>query len=371
MIEILGTGLIYRNPKPHVHGIHATFPSVGIFPDGEMLATLVLGEAFEAANCHAHLARSRDGGETWQMEGPLYPGTRRRLTSDACRLTVLPDGEAVAFMVRADRTDHPEEGLANPKTMGFVPTELLMLRSSDRGRTWTKPRKFRPPLEGPSFELCCPMTPLSDGRWILPTSTWPGWNGDCPNGIRLVAFVSRNKGRTWPATMDVMSDPQSRYFYWESKIVEFPDKTLMDVAWVYDRTAAKDLPNQYALSRDGGKTWTAPQSTGLSGQTLTPFLLEDSRILSVYRRMDESGLWANVSHLEGDRWVNDETVSIWGSRVSGLTSTTNDMAHNFNVLRFGAPCISRLADGTLFMAFWCYEDCVSNIRWYKLKVGNG
>jgi len=42
--------------------------------------------------------------------------------------------------------------------------------------------------------------------------------------------------------------------------------------------------------------------------------------------------------------------------------------HNFNVLRLGAPCITSLADGTIFIAFWCYEDCVSNIRWYKLTI---
>ena len=44
------------------------------------------------------------------------------------------------------------------------------------------------------------------------------------------------------------------------------------------------------------------------------------------------------------------------------------MAQNFNVLKFGAPCITRLPDGIVIVAFWCYEDCVSSIRWFKLKV---
>lgn len=368
MIEILETGLIYRNPKPHVHSIHATFPSVAVFPDGEMLATLVLGEAFEAANCHVHVARSRDQGATWQMEGRLYPGTRTRLTSDSCRLTILPDGEVVVFMVRHDRTEHPEDGLANPATMGFAPTELLLLRSTDRGHTWTKPRTLHPPLAGPSFELCCPITLLRDGRWILPTSTWPGWDGHCPSGIRLVAFISGNKGRTWPRYMDVMSDPEDRFFFWESKVVEFPDQTLLDVVWLHDRAESKDHPNHYTLSHDHGRTWTPRQSTALQGQTLTPFVLPDSRVLSVYRRMDEAGLWATVSHLEGDRWINEESAPIWGQQATGLTGSMKNMAHNFAVLRFGAPCITRLPDGVVFVSFWCYEDCVSNIRWYKLRV---
>ena len=39
-------------------------------------------------------------------------------------------------------------------------------------------------MAGPSFELCAPVTLLGDGRWLLPTSTWRGWDGALPNGHR-------------------------------------------------------------------------------------------------------------------------------------------------------------------------------------------
>ncbi|MBU2494956.1 MAG: sialidase family protein [Candidatus Omnitrophota bacterium] len=368
MFTNLKTGLIYRNPKPHVHSVHAYFPLVVQMDNGELLATLVLGEAFEAANCRTHLARSRDNGETWQMEGCIYPGTEGRLTSDSSRITFLPGGEVVVFMVRHDRTDYPEEGLTNPVNMGFVPTELLILHSRDYGRTWEGPKPFKPPFEGQSFEMCCPITPLKDGRWLLPTSTWCGWDGNCPNGRKMVAFVSRDRGASWPKYLDVMVDPKQEIVYWESKIIELGDGRLLSVAWAYNEKRAKDLPDQYVLSKDGGKTWSKPLSTGLIGQTLTPFLLDDNRILSVYRRMDKSGLWANLSHLEGERWVNDGCASLWGHNVAGLTTSSENMSHNFNVLRFGSPCITRLSDGTIFTAFWCYEDCVSVIRWFKFNL---
>ena len=367
-IRCLNTGLIYRNPRPHVHSMHAYFPSVVAMEDGEMLALLVLGEAFEAPNLRTWVARSTDQGETWHMEGPIYPGTTDRLTSDACRLTALPGGELVAFMVRCDRTDHPEEGLTSHETLGFVPIELLLLRSQDCGRTWIEPQALAPPLVGPAFELCCPITPLGDGRWILPTSTWRGWDGYCPNGMKMVAFISSDRGQTWPAYVDVMADPKGRMIYWESKIIELSDRRLLATAWTYDEAKAQDLPDQYAISEDGGKTWSSPRSTGLVGQTLTPFLLEDGRILCIYRRMDKAGLWANLSHIEGDDWVNDGCEPLWGAEVAGLTASSGNMAQNFNVLRFGAPCVTRLPDGILFVAFWCYEDCVSNIRWFKLRV---
>jgi hypothetical protein len=383
-IRVLDTGLIYRNPKPHVHSVHAYFPSVARLAHGELLCSFVLGEAFEAANCHTHVARSRDGGKTWELEGPICEGPKDRLTSDGSRLTALPGGEVVAFMVRSDRTDHPEEGLTNPETLGFVPTETLLVRSRDSGRTWSEPQALVPPLVGPSFELCCPIVPLSDGRWLLPTSTWRGWDGDCPNGMKMVAFVSHDRGGSWPEYLDVMADPGQRVIYWESKIAELAHDRLLAVAWVYDQVAGKDLPNQYAVSRDGGKSWSAPRSTGLQGQTLTPYVLDDAqkdsmprfsghgagsgRVLCVYRRIDQPGLWANLSHLEGDAWVNDGCEPLWGASAQGLTGVSASMVENFQVLRFGAPSIAALGDGIVFVAFWCYEACVSVIRWFKLQV---
>ncbi len=366
LLRNITTGLIYRHHAPHLRSVQAYFPSVVCLDHGTMLATLVLGEAFEAVNCHTHVARSTDNGRNWVLEGPIAPSTPTRLTSDSCRLTVLPDGELVAFMVRADRSAHPDAGLCNPDTLGFVPTELALLRSRDAGRTWSAPERLTPPLIGPEFELCAPVTPLRGGRWLLPTSTWRGWDGYCPNGMRMVAFVSEDRGASWPTYLDVMHAPGC--IFWESKIVEYPDGRLLALAWGYDEVAGCDLPNQYAVSDDGGATWTPPRATDLYGQTLTPLLLEDGRLLCAYRRMDRPGLWMAFAHLEGERWVTDAQEPLWGAQEAGLTAQEASMAQNFATLRFGAPSLTTRSDGAIYLAFWCYEDNVANIRWFTFRV---
>jgi hypothetical protein len=367
-LAILGTGLIYRNPKPHVKSIHAYFPSVVSLPNGEMLATLCLGEAFEATNLHTYLARSLDDGETWQLEGRLSADVPDRLTTDSSRITALPNGETVVFMVRHDRTEHPDEGFTNVANLGFVPTELLILRSQDQGHTWTQPEPLIPPLIGPSFELCSPVTPLPDGRWLLPTSTWRGWDGACPNDMKTIAFVSHDRGKSWPEYMDVYGGATRPVIHFESKIIALSDGRLVGAAWGYDEATAADTPNQYVVSEDGGLTWTAPASTGLIGQTGTPFALPDNRILFVYRRIDRPGLWANIARLEGTRWINESEMPLWGAAADGLTAHSENMAKNFHVLRFGAPCITTTPKGDIFVAFWCVEDCVSHIRWFRLRT---
>ena len=51
-----------------------------------------------------------------------------------------------------------------------------------------------------------------------------------------------------------------------------------------------------------------------------------------------------------------------------LTASTRDMAHNFNLLRFGAPCLARLAESVVFLTFGYFENCVSNVGWFKLQI---
>ena len=96
-IETVATGLIYRNPKPYLRSVHAYFPSVVLLPNGDMLATMVLGSAFESVDCHVYVTRSTDRGHTWALEGPMYEGAPNPPTSETGRITSMEDGAIVAF----------------------------------------------------------------------------------------------------------------------------------------------------------------------------------------------------------------------------------------------------------------------------------
>ncbi len=366
MLKNIKTGIIYRNPSPHLKSIHAYFPSVVVANNCDMLATVVLGEAFEAVNMHTYLFRSTDFGETWKNEGFLYQGTNDRLISDYSRISKLPNDDLIVLMLLADRSDHTDEGLCNEKTLGFVPTDFVTFRSEDQGRSWLGPNKIDSPLGNAPLELCSPIVPLKDGRCLLPTSIWRYWDGSIPSGYRMVSLLSDDSAKSWQKYVDVMVDPKQETQYWESKIIELSDNRLLAVAWAYNYVEKKDLPNQFVISNDGGKSWSSPKSTGLIGQTLTPFLIDDNRILSVYRRIDKPGLWANISRIENNTWINESSQSLWGHGVEGLTGDTENMANYFNHLKFGAPSITRLPDGSIFVAFWGVENCISVIRWFKL-----
>ncbi|MDF2720843.1 MAG: exo-alpha-sialidase [Paenibacillus sp.] len=367
-IEKRSEGILYRNALPHIYSRHAYFPSVVALSGGELVAAFSIGQAFEAEDLHSCVARSVDNGETWSFEGRLYSGTTDRITSDVCRLSPGKDGEIVAFMIRHDRS-RTGHGLANPQNLGFVEVELLLFRSKDGGFHWEGPEPIAPPLIGPSFEMTSSIVPLRDGRWLLPTSTWRGWDGSCPNGMKMVAFQSFDNGRTWPAYADVMVDPGQDIIYWESKIIELADGRLLAAAWAYDERQNCDLPNQFALSSEsGGLLFANPRSTGLIGQTLNMAQLDDGRILTVYRRMDTPGLWANISRIDRTDWVNEQQLCLWDGQFAGSFTSNRSMADTFAGLKFGAPHLCRLADGNWLVTFWAVEEGISAIRYVKLTI---
>lgn len=358
-MRLLDTGIIYRNPIPHVWSRQAYFPSLVRLADGTFVCAFSIGQAFESADLHSYVSLSADGGKTWSSPREIVP--RRDGWSDFCRISLLPDGSLIGMIQWHDRS-RPDAGLTNPETLGFTETEFSLVRSAD-GTEWSAPEKVCEPLVGPSFEMCCPIRPLRDGRLIFPTSTWQGWDGFCPNGVKAVAFVSDDGGKSW-SHIDVMADPKNEIIYWESRISQLADGRLLATAWVYDSAHSTDLLSRYALGTADG--FQPPLSTGLTGQTMEPIVLSDGRILTAYRRTDKPGLWGNLSHIAGDEWINDDESLLWTSQQGRLFATGENMVENFNVLRFGAPNGLQLPDGTCMICFWCVEDTVSNIRWIRV-----
>jgi hypothetical protein len=365
MIE---TGLIYRNPKPHLYSRQAAFPALVLLPSGELLASFAIGSGFEAADQHTELSRSGDGGRTWQLDGAVFNERVDHPTSANVRINRMPDGELIAFGVRSDRS-RADEGLTNPETQGFVETELILLRSRDDGHTWQGPAIVEPPLVGPSFELCSPVVPLRDGRWLWPTSTWKGWDGDCPNGMKAIALVSHDQGQSWPEYVDVMDGRAEELIFWEQKIVDMGDGRLLAVCWTHDLAAGADRPVHYAISSDYGRSFGPPRSTGLHGQTSTPIWLGDRRLVCLYRRTDTPGLWASYAQIDGDEWVNQGELALWGhQRAEGGMVGGENLSRAFTKLQFGLPAGVVLPDGQVFAAFWCVEDCIYNIRWSRIPA---
>lgn len=365
MIRCLETGLVYRNPKPHLRAVHAWHPCVVRLDGGELVASFDLAQAPESLDYRTYVSRSGDDGQTWESPVPLFEDAGFRRSTHSVRVGRTKSGLLIGFGARWYRDD-PEEGIINRATMGMVPMDLILLTSSDAGRTWNGPSRIEPPLADCSFEICHSIVELEDGRLLAPTATWRNSNGEAPHGLKAVALVSEDQGQTWPSYLDVLDGTSEGVVHWEQSLVELPDGRLLAVAWTLDEKTGRAKPNRFGLSHDG-RTFAPPRSTGLAGETAKVLSLGDDRILCLYRRQDGSGLWANLARLAGDQWTNLAEVLLWQGAVSGVRGSEN-VADELSDLKFGFPSMVRMPGGDVFAVFWCVEDGLGSIRWLKIRV---
>jgi hypothetical protein len=365
MIDILGTGLVYRNPRPELRSRHTWHPTVVRFDDGELLVTFDIAEADVALDYRTYATHSTDSGASWSDPDRVLQDPPGRPTTHSVRTSRMPEGSVLSMGALMYRDD-PEKSVVNVPTLGYTEMELITVGSEDRGHTWAEPARIEPPLVGPAFEVCHSVVPLRDGRLVWPTSTWMGWNGDAPNGMNGILLVSGDGGRTWPSYVVDFDRWAEHILHWEQSFLELRDGRWLAVAWAVDLDTNQTLPTPYAVGHDG-QTFDVHGLTGFLAQTTKLIELPDGRILAVYRRHDEPGLWATVARLDGDAWVNLETVALWRGQGSGMTGATNPGAE-LAQLKFGFPQMVLEPDGTVFLVFWCEEDCIKNIRWVRLRL---
>jgi hypothetical protein len=367
-IYVEASGVVYRNPVPNVRPRQAYFPSIVELPTGELLAAFELGSAMENLDVRLHVSRSSDGGQTWsepvkvfEPQGFAYPA------STLGRMSRMRDGSLVAVVLVCDRS-RVDEGLASPLTEGYVDTVFTIIESVDDGITWSAPRSIVPPIDWNVFEICSPIIEVSESRWMLPTSLWKSWDGDCPHGMKAVTLASDDRGHTWNRCVDVFNQWDSQIASWEQKQTRLSDGRWLAVCWAHDYANAKSLPNRYSFSEDNGESYGQPLVAPLNGETCTPLALPDNRILCVYRRFDQRGLWAHLAEIDGQNWVPVADEPLWGTGMDLYGTDSKNKLEEMRTLRFGYPQSVRLSDGSIFTAFWCVEDCVACIRWFRLKV---
>jgi hypothetical protein len=365
MITTAAEGVVYRNPKPYLRSVHTWHPTVARLDSGELVVAFDAGQAVEALDYHSRVVRSTDDGHTWSEPVPILRESLDRPTTYSLRISRVGDGLLVAFGGRYYRD--PEEGQVNRANLGYVPMDLILLRSGDGGRTWSMPETITPPLVGPSWESCHRVVELSDGRWLAPTSTWRGWDGAAPNGMgRAVAFVSRDRGRTWPEAITVFDACAEGVISWEQSVEPLPDGRLLAVCWAYHEPTGKTRPTPYALYT-GGPAFGPPRLTGLRGQTTKLTGLGGGRVLALYRRDDRPGLWAALARIDADTWVTLDEAVVWQGAASGMAGVGSG-ADELSELKFGFPQTTRLPDGDVFAVFWCLRDGVHEIRWARLRI---
>jgi hypothetical protein len=336
-----------------------------LLSEGEMLVTFDVDHRYRTLDYRTVASRSTDGGRSWDLEGPLLRDPPPS-TTHSIRTSRLADGSLIGLGL-VNRIEDPDADVVSSETLGRIPGDMFLVRSSDDGRTWTGLEIIDTPLVGPSWEICHPVLELSGGRLLAPTATWRGLNGENPSGDQSPVFISEDGGRTWPDFGRSFDGRETGLTHWEQSVVELRDGRLLAVAWVYRIESGHTYPSVYSISEDRGESFSEPAPTRFHAQTCKVIELRDGRVLCVYRRHDLPGLWAGTARLSGDLWQNLAHVPLWQGAESGMTGEGKG-GDELKGLKFGYPSMKQLPSGEVFLVFWCEEEGVQHIRWMRLRA---
>lgn len=367
-MKALASHIIYENPLPQLRAINSTFPFLCQLPDGRLLASHQMGQAFESVDGTSFVSESTDGGVTWTKPRQMFDKSGETVPlNDNCKITLLPDGSLVALGYQFFRED-PELPLGNAETGGLLSDEIFFSRSFDSGKTWTS-RQSIPCAWGNHAEASAPITVLQDGSWATPITGFAKWDGSSPGRNCGRLLRSYDEGKTWNDDAVCMAFPGDRVTCFEQRLCQLEDGTLVLIGWNEDMQTGQRLCNHVTFSFDNGKTFSEPVSTGIGGQASFVMALDGTKVLTLHavrRDTDRPGIYGCIADVSGGRWTLLETECLWEPNTPLLKNTK--VAEIFAFLKFGQPGAIRLADGDLLMSHWHCEEGVYKTRATRIQI---
>jgi sialidase-1 len=370
VIEYVEAHTVYQNSKPMLRSRHGYFPGLVQLPSGELLALFAIGEAFESVDLATHVSRSKDGGRTWEYQGPLYDKRNDAIpTSDLLKPQVLADGSLIALGYRFHRLD-PEQPIAIAETDGALPGDDVVSFSTDDGHTWSVPRvidRSTPEL----LEIPSRSIQLQSGDILATAGLFAMPDGTNPSGQFGVLLRSRDEGETWDDTVRFFDSPGHTTAAYESHLCEMQPGRLVAICWAFEIGAGQYLPNQVTVSHDAGYTWSDPIDTGHFAESSNLLYLGGERLLSIHcHRGSEVGLVVRVVDFTGDRWNPLEERVIWGGSLTRQTKDGQRFHEFAAAIRFGQASLLHLADGDILATHWGVVDGQGKILTHRLRVAH-
>jgi hypothetical protein len=338
----------------------SAYPQAVELRDGSILCSYS-NAGGQLATGGTDLARSTDGGRSWSWAGTVLPESTRPPTSNFLKLARSSDGATLfAYGARLEVRDDPRFGERS--------TEAIVCISRDAGRTWSPPRILD--FRCRRLEVSSPVLCLADGAVLAPAATIEGGR----LGERVLALRSSDGGGTWGQQTTVFDDPYGERGYLEHKFCAAEPGRIIATAWTIRMADVADLPNSYAISTDGGRSWSRPRMTDLGCQTLSAVWLGGDRLLALGNvRTEHPGIVGCIVRVGRDGGWRTESLD-YVFRPSASSRSQIDGSDGLEAMRafgFGFPTGLRLRDGSVLATFWVRAGERTQVRWARLVVRRG
>ncbi len=258
------------------------------------------------------LSRSTDGGQTWEAPRPIMDmGTwgRKNERNNGCGdPAILVDRTTNEIYVVALWAHGVSGGwywgMSKPGMKPGVTGQVVIVKSSDDGKTWSKPLNITPQIKDPKWSLMlngpgagiC----LKDGTLVFASQFQEPSN---KRRARSSIFYSKDKGKTWTMGTGIPYHQETT----EAQVVELANGDIMINARISAGGRAV-----YTTS-DLGKTWKEHHTSGnkvlpmVRGCQASILRYDQDRL--IYSAPDDFGkrrrshMSIRVSNDEGETWL--------------------------------------------------------------------
>ena len=341
-------------------------PRVALARNGSIVCNYQTQTALGLNDFKPTVSRSLDDGRTWRYQGLMWPHLAMKYSIFGSVSRGL-DGELLFFGNRTP-IDEPGESFWSDVTQGIKQNELVWSVSRDDGRVWAEPEPFPMPIPG-AAESPGAMCATRDGGWICCYAPYNSFDTKVIVDRKQIVFMrSDDRGRSWSSGSMMRFDEVDSGGA-EAWVVELSDGRLLGTCWHVDLNDDAEYENTYALSSDGGRSWSPTLSTGIRGQSTGLAALPDGRAVFVYnqRKHGEPGVRLAVCNPTESGFGVEHEQLVWTAQVRTQTKTSGDHG-DWQDFAFGEPCVVQAEDGTLVVVFWCLQPEVRGIGFVRLGI---
>ena len=279
-MKIVAQGIV--NPSgPARNRLSSNFPCVTVLPDGRLLATCRVGSTKDSGDETVEVRYSDDLGAHWsEPQSPFATtvlGTRGSLK--VVYPTLLSKGRLLGAALWVDRAAHPGQPLFNEATQGCLPMTIVLTESADLGRSWSDWRVVETPEDIGPPSLTNPILKFPSGRLALSIESNKHYHDSSPWLQKVVYLYSSDLGQSWGKPTLICGDNTGGLMHWDQRAGVAPDGLLMTFTWTYDTHAGVYRNIDRRLSRDEGRSWSAPEDLGFPDQPSHPAVFTDGRVV--------------------------------------------------------------------------------------------
>lgn len=374
-LQVKSRGVIFdATAVPESRAI-AYMTSLAVLKSGTIMAGWQNGKGKHDAKNTIRLARSRDGGATWNVLPvdfeTMWEGVPGSLA--AGEMVESEPGRLLLFTTWFDRSK-PERPLFNPETEGILRSKQLVAVSNDEGETWSEWQE----VPTPGLTGCATSGPAitwSNGTVAHAFESFKEFDDPEPAKFGAWLCVSRDGGRSFERPWSVAKDPQQKIYHWDQRLCATNnDGEFVAMFWTHNRAEQRDL-NVHLLRAsltDGDRAARQPFVTSIPGQIAAPCLAEDGRLLAFVIDRGNPGtmtLWQSAD--DGKAWPEEARLIVHthDERAALTQGRDNiDFAEYWEDMgkwSFGHPVIRPIGDDWL-LAWYAGSPDRMSIHWARV-----